>query len=33
MKIAKAVWNFLIAWGETMQAYRKSQGREFNRYL
>lgn len=33
MKLLKTAWDFLVAWGETMQAYRKSQGREFNRYI
>jgi hypothetical protein len=27
------VWDFLVSWGETMQACRKSQGRDFNRYI
>mgnify|MGYP003342578412 CR=1 FL=1 len=29
----KRTWDFFIAWGETMEAYRKSQGRGFNRYI
>jgi hypothetical protein len=33
MKVIRAVWKFLLAWGETMDAYRKSQGRNFNRYI
>lgn len=33
MKIITAIWDFLITWGETIRAYRKSQGREFNRYI
>lgn len=35
MKIVQKVWNFLIAWGESMDAYRKTQhrGNDFNRYI
>ena len=35
MKIVLRVWDFLVAWGEAMEAYRKTQhrGREFNRYI
>jgi len=28
-----AVWDFLVAWGETMEAYRRSQGRNFNHWI
>lgn len=27
------IWDFLVAWGETMDAYRKSQGRNFNNHI
>lgn len=33
MKIAKALWNFLITWSEVMAAYRKSQGRHYDKYI
>ena len=35
MKILQQVWDFLIAWGEAMEAYRKTQrtGTDFNRYI
>lgn len=35
MKIVKRVWNFLVAWGESMEAYRKThhRGSNFNRYI
>ena len=27
------IWDFLIAWAETMEAYRKSQGKNFNNHI
>jgi len=33
MKIFTKFWNFLIVWAKTMEAYRKSQGKNFNNYI
>ena len=32
-KVFTAVWGYLIAWSETMAAYRKRQSRNFSRYI
>jgi hypothetical protein len=32
-KIFLKIWEFLIAWSEIMEAYRKRQGRNFKNYI
>jgi hypothetical protein len=32
-KVFTAFWEYLIAWSETMAAYRRIQGRNFNNHI